>query len=582
MPITSEEKTTAFILARLTSSRMPAKHFRHIGSKIMLAWIISRLRQCLEIDEIIITTVAEPENEPLKNYAREEGLACFWYKGEVDHVTTRLRRAAEWSDSDICLLISGDCPLIYAPAIDEMLRQFKADKEGDIFILDNICHKDLQPALYGVGIARKGAWQKADDLSDRPELKEHHFPVMGQCPELFKKVHGVVSADICFPPSRLFIDTYADLQFIRKLHDMLAAENKPFELPDVIHLLRQQPQLREINNHVHQRQLIEDIKKVLFVVDAGGKFGSGHIRRSMELGMQIVERLSWPVTFVVDDIDSMRLLRERGFHTVVSALSRPSRQISSMATTAYTANNNIHGLKADNYDLIIIDVAHRPISKNWQDALNTSAPVVVIDKAAPWTQKADLVIIPGVTCEVEKINNPPAVLAGKNYIILRREVRMARKNKEKKDIDITAYLPDPKRQKALHDVCRRHSLTCRIVAGGDENFPDLLSKSRYFIGNLGYSFYEALYLGAFPIAWPVSSAHADDALLFYGNLSLPSAIIGSYNIAKQQRSSALEDVILTCLADNKVTDTDNPIRTDGTPAIVKELQRAAYAGAERR
>jgi len=125
----SSPKTTAFLLARLSSSRMPSKHFRHIGPKTMLAWIVSRLRQCREIDEIIITTVAESANEPLRSYAQEEDLPCFWYEGEVDHVTTRLRRAAEWAKSDICILVSGDCPLIYAPMLDEMLIQFKAGRK---------------------------------------------------------------------------------------------------------------------------------------------------------------------------------------------------------------------------------------------------------------------------------------------------------------------------------------------------------------------------------------------------------------------------------------------------------------------
>lgn len=33
-------------------------------------------------------------------------------------------------------------------------------------------------ALEGVFVAKKEAWQLADDLSDSPELKEHMFPVM--------------------------------------------------------------------------------------------------------------------------------------------------------------------------------------------------------------------------------------------------------------------------------------------------------------------------------------------------------------------------------------------------------------------
>ena len=120
------EKTVAFIVARLSSSRMAGKHFCRIGNKAMILWIIDQLKTCKEIDEIVIATVAEPGNKPLRELAGKENISCFWYEGEIDHVTTRLCAAAEHHNADICLLISGDCPLIYGTAIDILLKSFIA------------------------------------------------------------------------------------------------------------------------------------------------------------------------------------------------------------------------------------------------------------------------------------------------------------------------------------------------------------------------------------------------------------------------------------------------------------------------
>ena len=137
-----------------------------------------------DLDEIVLATVAEAENRPLQEFAEKNGIACFWYEGAVDHVTTRLRRAAEVYDADICVLVSGDCPLIHAPAIDQMICSLKENPDTDTVRLSADAHGQ-PPALQGIVVGRKKAWQLADDLADRPELKEHQFPVIGLCPELF-------------------------------------------------------------------------------------------------------------------------------------------------------------------------------------------------------------------------------------------------------------------------------------------------------------------------------------------------------------------------------------------------------------
>ena len=255
--------------------RLPAKHLRPIGDRPMLQWVVDRLRNSRELDEIVLATVAEPENRPFTGCLQlKNGMACFWYEGEVDHVTTRLRRAAEAFDADVCVLVSGDCPLIHATAIDQLIRSLKDSPDADTVRFLPDTHG--QPAaLQGIITSRKKAWQRADDLADRPELKEHQFPVIGMRPELFKSVNVTLPESICMPHHRLSVDTLADLAFMNALHADLDKRGLPFDLPHVVGLLKDRPELKAINAHVHQCRLVEDKKKVLFVVDAGGKYGFG-------------------------------------------------------------------------------------------------------------------------------------------------------------------------------------------------------------------------------------------------------------------------------------------------------------------
>lgn len=375
------EWSVAFVVVRLSSSRLPGKQLRLIGDRPLLCWITDHLRNCRELDEIVITTVAETANEPLREFAQEEGLRCFWYEGEVDHVTTRLRRAAEAFNADICVLISGDCPLVYAPAIDHLICQLRNDPEADLVAVPPDA-LGQNSGLEGVGVARKRAWQLADDISDRPELKEHQFPIIGIRSELFKTKLCSLSKDLYAPLHRFSVDTLADLEFMNKLYEELSNRSRQFELPEVLALLKEKPELRKINAHVHQRGLAEELKRVLFVVDAGHGFGYGHLMRSMELASQLTERLGWSVTFLVDDEQAAALLKEQGFRVAWGALERPA----TLVPLNYSELNIDKLISA--HDLVILYIyCWRHLPSGWRKNFAADISVVAFDSVEQWLQE---------------------------------------------------------------------------------------------------------------------------------------------------------------------------------------------------
>ena len=566
------EKAVAFVVVRLSSSRFRAKQCRLIGDRPLLCWITDRLKNCKELDEIVITTVAEESNLPLREFAGKEGVSCFWYEGGVNHVTTRLRRAAEAFDADICLLISGDCPLVYAPAIDGMIIQLRSDPEADI--VKQIPEKAGQTvAHYGVGAARKRAWQLADDMSDRPELKEHHFPIIGIHPELFKTTECTVSENLCAPFHRLFVDAWADLDFMNMIYGELKEKNRPFELPEVLSLLKEKPELREINSHVHQRQVIEDVKRVLLVADAGREFGYGHLMRSIELALQIIERLGYPVTFLVDDKQAATMLDDLGVGIAWGALERPA-----MSAPDNYGEQNVDELLM-NYDLVLLDTyCQRDFPLGWRKRFGNEIPVIVLDKCEQWAMEADLIIIPGVTgpsnrsektVSANEILNKagekqPNILWGQNYVILRREIRKAKNLnlnlKQRKDIDILAYLHPPEQREAVERFAPRNNLETVVVHEFTSDFPQLLARARFFLSSFGYSFYEALALGAFPVTWPLSEFHHNDCLVFYRRMGLSPIVI--------RKEEELEATLLPILAGSEH---ERIAVEDGTPSIIGEI-----------
>lgn len=547
------EKTIAFVVARLSSSRLPAKHLRKIGPKRIIDWTLDGLRQCRQIDRIVIATVAEAENEPLRELAAEQDVDCYWYQGEVDHVTTRLRNATKEYDADICLLISGDCPLIHAPAVDELISQLKADPKAD-YIQVPPTEAGLFPATEGIGVYRRRAWELADELSDRPELKEHQFPLIGMRPDLFKSKTCLLPPNLYGARHRFSVDTYSDLEFMNLVYDALKAEEKNFTAPEVLQLLAERSELKTINAHVHQRLLVEDIKRLLFIVDAGQEYGFGHLMRCVELAQQLVERCSYPVTFLVDDQGAARILAEKGFKSVWGAYGRSPR------TDSAGTGPHLSEL-LEKQDLVLLDIygGRRP-AEGWRRDF-PGKKVAVLDNLSPWTEAADLIIIPGLTAPEDALRNrQDRVLAGKDYLILRREIRSVGNLDTPKDIDLLAYLHNQQQRRQVQEFGAQHNLRVHVVEGFQSEFPTLLARSRCYLANFGYGFYEALALGAYPVNWPLSASHAEDSQLFYQRLGLTSQIV--------TESSQLPEVLLPLMQTEPLKGFE---LNDGTPEIVAAL-----------
>jgi spore coat polysaccharide biosynthesis protein SpsF len=539
-----------------------------IGDRPMLQWVVDQLRHCKDLDDIVLATVAEAENRPLQDFAEKNGMPCFWYQGEVEHVTTRLRRAAEAFDADVCVLVSGDCPLIHAPAIDQLIRSLKDSPVADTVGLLPDLHGH-PPALQGIVASRKKAWQLADNLADRPELKEHQFPVIGLRPDLFHPVEVVLPDFIYMPPHRLSVDTLADLAFMNALYEKLENQNLPFDLPHVVALLKEQPDYKQINAHVHQRRLVEKIKKVLFIIDAGGRYGFGHLMRCLELAGQITERLGWPVHFLIDDQQAESIINKKGCKTWWGAFGRPANP------NRGRDSSTVQRL-ACAYDLLVLDIFdQRGPRAGWRSGIGKEKKCVVIENTQSWTNEADLIVLPNLLDkhpprsssqnQKDGMDAPgsvgPKVIAGEQFIILRNDVRHLASNLPPKAIDVLVYLHDREKREWLRDLLESLTATSKILdAFETEVWYVDLARARVFISGFGVSFNEALALQTVPVCWPDADVHRDDAARFYRHLGMEPLIIDSMANA--------EGMILAAL--DKQVNRPAPLQ-DGTPNIVAEI-----------
>ncbi len=302
------ENIAAFVVARLSSSRLHRKQLKEIGDKRLIDWTIENVKMSKFVNKIVIATTNDDENRTLIDVAKELNVDIFLYDGDINDVVGRLTKAAEKFNADIPILISGDCPLIWAESMDKLIEKIMKNRELDYvkFCLNN----GKQVIHEGIGVYRKKCWELADKISDKPNLREHQFPIIGLRPELFK-TDCICDDDLFYRiKHRVSVDTLADLEFMRRVYEELRSQNKPFNMPNVVELLLSEPQLMNINKDVHQIKIDEKQKKALFIVEK-----EGNLELFFDMAYDLTKK-SIGVRFFSEDKNLRRKIKEKGFGLV--------------------------------------------------------------------------------------------------------------------------------------------------------------------------------------------------------------------------------------------------------------------------
>jgi len=310
-----QERCVAFVVVRLNSSRFQQKQLQYIGDRRIIDWTLEAVKASQAIDEVVIATVDEAANHPLTAVAEQHQVSMFWYQGATDDVVGRLRQAAEQYQADICVMVSGDCPLLDAATIDQVVAALRESSAAEVVKLSAppLSEADVEPSvanvplLEGVLVSRISAWRRGDALSLSAAQREHQFPIFYQQPAQFQFLSVPLSTAVCGPKQRLSVDTPADLAFMRAVWQALIATQRTFSLPAAIALLREQPQLRAINAHVHQRQLEESGYRVL--LQSTGELAPKVLQQHLAVAHDLVERCGWVVTLLVDERSVLEQLK---------------------------------------------------------------------------------------------------------------------------------------------------------------------------------------------------------------------------------------------------------------------------------
>jgi len=230
------------------SSRLPGKVLADIGGQPVLTHLFDRLKQATMLDDLVLaTTNASPDNV-LEEWARDQAIPI--YRGSEDDVLGRVIDAHRMMGTDVIVELTGDCAFLDPEIVDLAITSFI---HNDCDIVTNTVRRSF-PIGMDVQVFQFSALAHVAAKVEDAAVREHVSLYFYEHPETYRIIHLLPLRHWFEPDYRLVLDYEEDLVFLREIWSRLFPRHGPtFSLEQMIELLRDEPQLLDINRHCLQK-----------------------------------------------------------------------------------------------------------------------------------------------------------------------------------------------------------------------------------------------------------------------------------------------------------------------------------------
>jgi spore coat polysaccharide biosynthesis protein SpsF len=259
-------KIITVIQARMSSTRLPGKVMLPLLGKPLLIRMIERVNSAKLVGDVIVATSTNADDNEIDILCNQNNLICS--RGHLTNLLDRHYQAAKQFNADAVVKIPSDCPLIDPKVIDKVIERYINSDEFDFV-------SNLHPATYPDGNdveifsfeSLECAWKDATKDYER----EHTTPFIWEHQDVFNVGNITWETGYNFSSThRWTIDFPEDYEFIRKIYEELYPKNPAFSLDDILSLLKQKPEIAEINqqylgkywyeNHLDELTHIDEYK----------------------------------------------------------------------------------------------------------------------------------------------------------------------------------------------------------------------------------------------------------------------------------------------------------------------------------
>ena len=231
----------AITQVRMKSTRMPGKAMKGVMGRPLLGYLVERLRACKYLDDIIIATTVNREDDIIADYAGKENLPFF--RGSEHDVLSRYYETAREFGVKHVVRISSDCPLVDPVLVDRAIANY-LDGGYDYAHLSPAFAEGLDTEVFSFR-ALETAHQKAKWKSER----EHVTLYLNNNLELFNKL--VIDNETDDSTYRFTVDEPEDFEVVKAIFEALYEKDaRPFGFEAVKSFLDAHPEIAQKNAHV--------------------------------------------------------------------------------------------------------------------------------------------------------------------------------------------------------------------------------------------------------------------------------------------------------------------------------------------
>lgn len=248
-------KVVATIEARMSSTRLPGKVLMDLGGVRSLECQIGRLQKSRYIDEIVLATTINPGDDALEDFAKNSNIA--FYRGSENDVMSRILEAVTLVNGELHVQTTGDCPLIDASIVDQVIEEFfKTD--GQLDFVSNEIERSF-PIGLDCRVFPVEVLKRADELCVDPMHRIHGstYIYLGEGKKIFSSKNVSAPEILNKPECRWTLDELRDYEFIKRIIKHFKGRVEEFSAEELMEWLNTRPDVVAINADVRQKK-IED------------------------------------------------------------------------------------------------------------------------------------------------------------------------------------------------------------------------------------------------------------------------------------------------------------------------------------
>jgi len=233
------------IEARMTSSRLPGKVLKHINKIPALELMINRIKDIKKIDNIIVATTTNKEDDPIISWCSENNIKYF--RGSENNVYDRVLKSHQFYNTDIIIELSGDCPLLDPTVIEVCLETYL---NGSYDYVSTGWSYPLGMAVEIFSLDSLQSVSKNRELTY--EDKEHVSPYL-YTSDKYKVFHVEAPKSLQCDGLSVTLDTIEDFEVIENICKSFT--NIYFTLEDIVIFAKENPTLVLKNKNIHRKGL---------------------------------------------------------------------------------------------------------------------------------------------------------------------------------------------------------------------------------------------------------------------------------------------------------------------------------------